>query len=243
MLHHMKDNIVPLFEERPMAKDMMDALETKYGCRSDTQIQLLLDKFNNIKMNEGDIVGDHVNQLELIEKELADVGHTLSDKMQVTVVLKSLPPSWDHVVTSLTLSGKDLAMTTPHVLLMLEKDRMKRRKRDNASSSLMMTQFSHATQVKPKYKFKHKQFKKQWRRKSRQENKPRDACYRCGEQGHYNINCPLNKRPKNKDKEIFMTITEALVIKSPSTSWWVDSAATRHIARNRDCLLILRRIN
>ena len=39
MLHHMKDNIIPLFEEMPTAKDMMNALETKYGRRSDTQIQ------------------------------------------------------------------------------------------------------------------------------------------------------------------------------------------------------------
>ena len=31
-----------------------------------------------------------------------------------------------------------------------------------------------------------------------------------------------------------MTITEALVIEYPPTSWWVDSAATRHIARNRE---------
>jgi hypothetical protein len=157
MLHHMKDNIIPLFEERPIAKDMIDTLETKYRCHSDTQIRLLLDKFNNIKMNEGDAVGDHVNQLELIAKELANVGHTLSDKMQVTVVLNSLPPSWDHVVTSLMHSGKELAMTTLPVLLMLEEDRMKRRKRDK---------------FKPKYKFKHKQFKKQWTRKLRQENKP-----------------------------------------------------------------------
>uniref|UniRef100_A0A2N9IS84 Retrovirus-related Pol polyprotein from transposon TNT 1-94-like beta-barrel domain-containing protein n=1 Tax=Fagus sylvatica TaxID=28930 RepID=A0A2N9IS84_FAGSY len=52
--------------------------------------------------------------------------------------------------------------------------------------------------------------------------------------GHYKINCPLNKRPKNKGKEIAMIITKALVIESPSTSWWVDSAATRHIARNRE---------
>jgi hypothetical protein len=79
MLHHMKDNIIHLFEERPTTKEMMDALEMKYGCRSDTQIQLLLDKFNNIKMNEGDVVEDHVNQLELIAKELANAGHTLSE--------------------------------------------------------------------------------------------------------------------------------------------------------------------
>ncbi len=38
-------------------------------------------------MNEDDVVEDHMNQLELIAKELADVGHTLSEKMQVTVVL------------------------------------------------------------------------------------------------------------------------------------------------------------
>jgi hypothetical protein len=47
-------------------------------------------------------------------------------------------------------------MTTFPVLLMLEEDRMKRRKRDNASSSLIMAQSSHATQFKPKYKFKDK---------------------------------------------------------------------------------------
>uniref|UniRef100_A0A2N9FQW6 CCHC-type domain-containing protein n=1 Tax=Fagus sylvatica TaxID=28930 RepID=A0A2N9FQW6_FAGSY len=123
---------------------------------------------------------------------------------------------------------------------MLEEDRMKRRKRDNASSSLMMVQSSHTTQFKPKYKFKHKRFKKQWTRKPRQENKPQDACYQCGERGHYKINCPLNKRSKNKGKEIAMTITEALVIESPSTSWWVDSAATRHIARNCELFVDLK---
>uniref|UniRef100_A0A2N9J933 Uncharacterized protein n=1 Tax=Fagus sylvatica TaxID=28930 RepID=A0A2N9J933_FAGSY len=222
----MKDNIILLFEERPTAKDMMDTLETKYRCRSDTQIRLLLDKFNNIKMNEGDAVGDHVNQLELIAKETCRMLGTLfQTKMQVTVVLNSLPPSWDHVVTSLTHSGKKLAMTTLPVLLMLKEDRMKRRKRDK---------------FKPKYKFKHKRFKKQWTRKPRQENKPRDACYQCGERGHYKINHPLNKRPKNKGKEIAMTITEALVIESPPTSWWVDSAATRHIARNRELFVDLK---
>ena len=98
--------------------------------------------------------------MELIEKKLADAEHTLSDKMQVIVVLNSLPPSWDHVVISLTHSGKELAMTTLSVLLMLEEDRMKRRKRDNASSSLMLAQSSHTNQFKPKYKFKHKKFKK-----------------------------------------------------------------------------------
>ena len=58
---------------------------------------------------------------------------------------------------------------------MLEENRMKRRKRDNASSSLMMAQSSHATPFKPKHKFKHKWFKKRWIGKPRQENKPQDV--------------------------------------------------------------------
>uniref|UniRef100_A0A2N9EG19 Reverse transcriptase Ty1/copia-type domain-containing protein n=1 Tax=Fagus sylvatica TaxID=28930 RepID=A0A2N9EG19_FAGSY len=37
-----------------------------------------------------------------------------------------------------------------------------------------------------------------------------------------------------------MTITEALVIESPPTSWWVDSAVTRHIARNHELFIDLK---
>jgi len=51
----MKDSIIPLFEGHEIAKDMMEALDKRYGPRSDTHIQLLLDKYNNTRM------GDHVN--------------------------------------------------------------------------------------------------------------------------------------------------------------------------------------
>jgi hypothetical protein len=43
-LHNIKDNIIPLFEEYEIAKGMMEALDQKYGPRSDTNIQLLLNR-------------------------------------------------------------------------------------------------------------------------------------------------------------------------------------------------------
>jgi hypothetical protein len=55
ILPSMKDSIIPLFEGHEIAKDMMEALDKRYGPRSDTHIQLLLDKYNNTRM------GDHVN--------------------------------------------------------------------------------------------------------------------------------------------------------------------------------------
>jgi hypothetical protein len=42
LLHSMKDNIIHLFEGYETAKEIMDALEEKYGPRSDTHIQLSL---------------------------------------------------------------------------------------------------------------------------------------------------------------------------------------------------------
>ena len=37
-----------------------------------------------------------------------------------------------------------------------------------------------------------------------------------------------------------MTIIEAMFIKSPPTSWWLDSATIRHIARNRELFVDLK---
>ena len=96
LLHSIKDNIIPLFEGHETAKEIVEALEEKYGPRSNTHIQLLLDKYNSTCMNEDDYVGDFVNQMELIAKELAYAGHLTFDKMQVTTILRaclSLEPS------------------------------------------------------------------------------------------------------------------------------------------------------
>ena len=81
MLHYMKDNIIPLFEDKETAKELLEALEAKYGPRSDTHVQLLLDKFNSTRMNEGDYIGDHINTMELLVKELADADNPVSNKM------------------------------------------------------------------------------------------------------------------------------------------------------------------
>ena len=89
-------------------------------------------------MSDNDSVGDHVNQMELIAKELSNAGHALLDKMKVTTILNSLPLSWDHVITYLTHSGREISMVTLLVLLVLEEERMKRRCKEGLSSNLLM---------------------------------------------------------------------------------------------------------
>jgi hypothetical protein len=231
LLHSMKDNIIPLFEGHEIAKEIMDALEEKYGHRSDTHIQLLLDKYNSTHINEDDYVGDFVNQMELIAKKPAYAKHPIFDKMQVTTILNGLSLSWEHVITLLTHSGKDISIISLPVLLVLEEERMKRRRREGQTSNLMMTQAQnpHA----PTFKGKPKKFKKKWKGKLKGKKKVKGACFKCGKGGHFKVNCPKNNSDK-KQKEIAMTVTEVMMAEPTSNSWWIDLAATRHITRDRE---------
>lgn len=50
-------------------------------------------------MKGDESMSEYVLQMKLITKELFDVGHPHTDKMQVTTILDSLSSSWDHIVT------------------------------------------------------------------------------------------------------------------------------------------------
>ncbi|GMP76090.1 hypothetical protein CsSME_00032912 [Camellia sinensis var. sinensis] len=61
------------------------------------------------------------------------------------------------------------------------------------------------------------------------------SCYKCGQKGHIKASCPQKKQNKDNNP-VAMTISEALVLEPSSNSWWIDSAATRHIVQNKDML-------
>jgi hypothetical protein len=51
--------------------------------------------------------------------------------------------------------------------------------------------------------------------------------------GHFKAKCPKNNGGQ-KQKEIAMTVTEVMMAEPTTNSWWIDSAATRHITRCRE---------
>nr|XP_028964570.1 uncharacterized protein LOC103442899 [Malus domestica] len=102
ILNYLEDKLIPLYEECDSIKEIMDVLEKKYGPKSQTYIQLLLEKYNETKMEETDSMVDHITKMEVVAKDLANAGHPVSDKMQGSVLLGSLPNSWENVVTSMT---------------------------------------------------------------------------------------------------------------------------------------------
>ena len=174
LLHNMKDNVVPLFESHETTKNIMEVLETMYGLMSDIHIRLLLDKYICARNNRDEYVNDFVNQVKLIAKELANVGHFVSNKMPVTNIFNGLPWLREHVVTSSTHGRKEVSMVSLPVLLVLEEERMKRVRREGISSNLMMAQSIAPTTRAPTFIGKPNKFKRKWKGKPKSKNKVKE---------------------------------------------------------------------
>ncbi|KAK2983949.1 hypothetical protein RJ640_002894 [Escallonia rubra] len=63
LLPFMEPHLGIIYEEYKTAKEMFDAVTEAYGTASTTYIQLLIEKYNDTIMKEGESVVDHVNKL------------------------------------------------------------------------------------------------------------------------------------------------------------------------------------
>lgn len=70
ILTYMDDGVIHLYEYIDTIKEIIEILEEKYGTRSKSYIQLLLEKYNTIKMSKGDDVNVHIDQMSLIKNIL-----------------------------------------------------------------------------------------------------------------------------------------------------------------------------
>ncbi|KAK4845445.1 hypothetical protein QYF36_005192 [Acer negundo] len=199
----MQDELIPLYEGFDTARKIMDMLEDKYGPKSETYIQLLLEQFNALKMSENDSMLDHILKLEIIAKDLSNAGHEISDKMQ------------------------DLSMVTLPALLAVEEVRMKRRKKNNGN--LLIVEDSNKGQGK---NFKKRKAQNQGK-KQKQNSKKKRGCFVCEDMGHFKANCPKRKKNGNQQKEVVLTVFEALIVESEN-QWWMDSGATRHVCKDKN---------
>lgn len=231
ILNHMEDDLIPLYEGYDTAKEIMDVLDEKYGPKSQTYIQLLLEKYNGSRMNENDDMVDHITKMEVLAKDLSNAGHPIPDKMQVSTLLNSLPKSWDHVVTSLTYGQKELSMNNLPAILAVEKVRMNKRKKENGRGNLLIAEDSQRN--KPQYnKRKNHSFFKTSNKKIHKFKGKKHGCYFCGEIGHIRAKCPKRQKTNDKPKELILTISEALIAEGEE-QWCVDSGATRHVCKDK----------
>jgi hypothetical protein len=123
------------------------------------------------------------------------------------------------VINSLNHSGKDIFIISLPVLLVLEEERVKKRREGQSSNLLMAQNYAHTSHALA-FKGEPKKFKKKWKVKLKDEKKVKGACFKCSKIGHFKVNCPKTNRDK-KQREMAMPVTEVIMVELTSNSRWM----------------------
>ena len=100
----MDDSIFPRIASITKSKDAWDILETVYQGLSKVKVaklQTLRKFFENLQMNDTQIVDQFHNQLMTFVNQMSTHGEQISNKKVVEQVLRSLPRKFDVVVVAI----------------------------------------------------------------------------------------------------------------------------------------------
>jgi gag-polypeptide of LTR copia-type len=96
-------------------KDVWAKLKVLYEGKSRSMMVDLRKKFQNMRCGESDDVRAHLEKLADLRERLSSFGRTINDAEYTSVIIGSLPPSYDTAVDSLAnsyeASDKDLTST------------------------------------------------------------------------------------------------------------------------------------
>ena len=150
-------------------KDVWEKLKALFEGKSRSMMVDLGKKFQNTRCGEDDDVRTHLEKLADLRERLSSIGRTIGDTEYISVILGSLPPSFDSAIDSLANSyeASDKDLTPTAVIRMALNEQEKRRLRKNKTKT-------------PDEAFTAEE------RKSKRKNV---ECYNCHKMGHYKSEC------------------------------------------------------
>lgn len=233
-------------------------LQKQFEFVSVTQIVRINRKFYAASMKEDADLMQYLTHMTSLAEQLREMNEEISSKKFATVVLGSLPESYDNFLTSLN-AGNDDDLDWENVKGLLIKEYMKRKEKnkkeepaDNAlfanrgrnfnrgrhqarggsrgTSSGRGGHFPNFNSIKGSQSY----------RDERDTHKG-VTCFKCNQDGHIVKNCPYNNKQNNSRRERSnMAKLEGVALISSTMNrpneWFIDSAATKHMTNDRSIL-------
>ena len=217
----LEDNQLQHVRKLETAKGYWDALKQIHEKSSLSGKVSLLRRLCQLKMQEDGNLETHLNTFFEICDRLDEIEETLTDRLQIAMLLSSLPESFDSIIMALEARpDEDLTINLVKEKLINESVRR---------------QGNRSTEIKSDHAFKLSKFKRN-----------PVTCNHCHREGHIKKDCWfLRKSEKfNKNKQrANVTVTENgdskkdycfSISNFEKNKWFIDSGSTCHITSNKN---------
>ena len=224
-------------------------LQKQFEFVSVTQIVRLNRKFYAGSMKEGADLQKHLTYMTSFAEQLREMKEEISSKKFATVVLGSLPESYDNFLTSLNArNADDLDWENAKGLLIEEfLKRAEKSEKQEADNALYVKRESFD---RGRYQARGGTGRGRgscfWKKDTPARYDDHGTlkgvtCFKCKRDGHMVKNCSLNNKPNTGRRESSnMAELEGVALISStmnrSDEWFIDSAATKHMTNDRSIL-------
>jgi hypothetical protein len=243
-----RDEVIPNIVNEVSPVDCWRKLTALYENRSTSRKILLKNKLSSLRMAEDGQVAQFLQQVQEVINQLASIGEVVSDTDLVTMVLNSLPESWDGLASSLVYRAQIPTFTEVSGLMLQEELRREIKGLKKAEHKGL---FAHAANNSNQHGDRHNQGRGRSNRGgrssghssfvARQTNIRQDTtrlegcCNFCGAPSHYMRNCPeLSTEIKKREAARSAKKVTANVQRSASiTIWTTTKRKNTHLNRKK----------
>eukprot|EP00253_Pinus_taeda_P034923 PITA_34923 len=230
------DSVLLNVSGQAATKALWDKLGTLYQSKSLVNKLFLWKKLYNLRMKDGDLVTEHLNEFNIVVSLLAFVDIEISDEDKCISLLCSLPDSWDSLV--IAIGSNATALQFDEILSALLKEEMRRKNMDNQNGDTLFVRGQTQNINKNKSSSG----------RSKSPRKPtKVVCWKCGKEAHFRRECKSKAPDKGKGSEdapsaeAKTTSDEGgdVYLASSSThvdheAWLIDSHASFHFTPHRE---------
>ena len=217
VMYHVMDENSP--------KKVWEKLESQFMSKTTTTKVYLKQKLYRLKMQEGSDFVEHMNAFNQVVTDLARLSVKIDEEDRAILLLCSLPPSYEHLITTLTY-GKETIKLEDVTAALLSYDM---RKRNNAE------EVAHGEGLLVNGGQGRKGYE------AGKNKKKKVQCHKCKRWGHIKKDCPdLSGSSANvatHDDDSDGSGDVLLVSDRRSTkgeAWMLDSASSFHATPNRE---------
>ncbi|WVZ02641.1 hypothetical protein V8G54_023447 [Vigna mungo] len=120
---------------------LMTALSSMYETPSASNKVHLMRRLFNLRMSDGAMVAQHLNELNIVTTQLSSIGIEFDNKVRALILLSSLPESWNATVTAVSSSSGNNKLKFDDVRdLILSEDIRRKETGESSTSSVLHTE-------------------------------------------------------------------------------------------------------